>query len=936
MPFGTLRTFLICAAICALLRAEIPAGPDELSFDVVVRDKKGKPVQNLEPGDLKVWDNGAPVKLTRLDFVSGAAGKHLIAMVFDRMDPTSAKDARAAADKLLKMPESSNIDFAVFKIVGRLQLYQNATRDRDLLRKAIRSSDQAVSAEKELTAEVRTGSDASGKRLSAEDRQEAQAMLSALVESQQISRNQHVHSPLGALMALVRAEQKLAGRKAILFFTPSVRMDTSVRELVKTIVGLANRAGVSIYVISASSSEGQDGGALMASMAVGTQSSASQSGIAAAGPGPALPSTFPVEGVGATSMGTEQMGRMETSGLDEKQNPMADLCVSTAGRYLGNGGDLKFAFRQMIGDLTNYYKASYVAPAMQYDGQFRRLQIRAVRKKLRIQARTGYLALPAAMPIGTKPFEIALQNVLRQQQLPTGIDFRSAVMQVGDQATTNALVVEIPFRDLVLAEDENTKLFSLHVSMLAQIKDQAGTVIESFSEDLPMRGAKEAKDRMRQEIATVERHFDAPPGEYTLEVAIQDRNAGKASAQRRTFQVAKEPASAYLSDVALVRRTEAFRSDSDTDDPLQYRGNRVVPSIENTIGSDEKDISFFFVIHPAAKSATQPKLEMEVRKDGQAVGRGLLALRQSEGGKPLAYMATLKASAFGPGSYTAAAILTQDGKTVEQVRAFQVPGPQIASTAGPVIAAPKTVLTITPATGALSKPPDEMLSVLLSAAKARAVDYTDNLPNVSCVEVTDRSVDASGVGAFQHQDTIEELVRYHDKTEQRVMLRLNNEPAKGDRMDLKGTISHGEFGGLLTSIFSADSNAEFTWQEKDVLGPDAVQVFAYAVAQKNSTLGVEAGNGDYAKPGFHGLVYVDEFTHAVRRLTLESDELAPEFPTHSVKFVVDYDYIAIGDHDYLLPVTGSMRVEKGRHMVVLNEFEFRDYKRYVAQSSVKY
>ena len=43
---------------------------------------------------------------------------------------------------------------------------------------------------------------------------------------------------------------------------------------------------------------------------------------------------------------------------------------------------------------------------------------------------------------------------------------------------------------------------------------------------------------------------------------------------------------------------------------------------------------------------------------------------------------------------------------------------------------------------------------------------------------------------------------------------------------------------------------------------------------------------------------------------------------------VDYDYVAINNHDYLVPVSAQMRLAIGKHQVVLNTMEFRNYRRF--------
>jgi hypothetical protein len=233
-------------------------------------------------------------------------------------------------------------------------------------------------------------------------------------------------------------------------------------------------------------------------------------------------------------------------------------------------------------------------------------------------------------------------------------------------------------------------------------------------------------------------------------------------------------------------------------------------------------------------------------------------------------------------------------------------------------------------------PSGDQLQAMIASARERALDYTEALPNFTCVELTDRSMDLSGTGKLRHRDTIAELLRYHDKREDRVMLEVNGVRSDVTRADLKGTLSHGEFGGLLNAVFNAEAKAKFQWKETDALGSATVQVFTYQVSRERSNFAITGDNGRQVKTGFHGLVYIDQATWAVRRITVEAEDLPVDFSIHAAAFTVDYDYIAISDHDYLLPVSGMLRVSKRKRSVFLNEMEFRDYKRYLAESHIEF
>ena len=71
---------------------------DEVLLDLIVRDKKGKPVTDLKPDDITVLDNGAKQSLTSFRLVSGA----------DAVASTGAKtrSTRSARSAWLRWPSS--------------------------------------------------------------------------------------------------------------------------------------------------------------------------------------------------------------------------------------------------------------------------------------------------------------------------------------------------------------------------------------------------------------------------------------------------------------------------------------------------------------------------------------------------------------------------------------------------------------------------------------------------------------------------------------------------------------------------------------------------------------------------------------------------------------------------------------------------------------
>jgi VWFA-related protein len=945
---------------------------DEVSLDLVVRDKKNKPVLDLKPEDITLSDNGSPVKIADLRLVTGtSSGEHRVTLVFDRLEPSAGKNAHDIAAKILKMVPESGFSFSVMNIGGRLRLYQGFTADREALEKAITiasdsdradKGNDAAFPEKNLIAVAQTGSDSSGATVSADDRALAQVMLATLEDSQRISQDQHAQPSLAGLLALARTQQKLAGRKVVIYFEQGLQLDSNAKDLLRSIAGAANRSGVSIYVVDANALNMQGTQGLISAIAIGGMVAASHMS-----PAPTTTSVNTQVGAnlpppGMVSQISDQMGRIENEGLAGSKDPVADLAMNTGGAYIGGSDNLKKPLQQLLQDMTTYYTASYVPAIEDYDGRFRPVVVTPLRAGLKIRTRAGYFALPpGSAGSGLRPFEAPLMKILSGAELPSDLKFRSGVIRLGDlpDGNANALVVEVPLGELEIREDPNANLYTAHLSIVAQIKSKTGVVIEHFSEDVPRHGALETLETAKSEAITLQRHFIAAPGDYVLETAILDRNSGKFGAQRSDFDIPKVAAGPSLSDLTLVQRTEPVGAESDLLEPMRYQNAKVVANLSGQVSPGAKDISLFFMVHPETGNSEQPTLEMEVMRNGEPVGHMPLQLRKISGPGAIPYMASIRASALPAGSYEATATLTQDGKISESHILFKIDGPELASAtampgpgaamptstdAGPVseaklqtpgIEAHRLVITSLPASAVPQPTPDELQGIL-ATTRTRATSYSTSLPNFTCVEVTDRSIDPSGNGKWRHRDSIAELLRYHDQAETRITLEVNGLRSNSKREDLKGTISEGEFGGVLNAVFRPESKADFQWKETDALGSGTVQVLSYRVARQNSSFGLTHSNNQQITVGFHGLVYIDNATKGVRRITLETDDVPADFSIRSTLMTVDYDYVAIGAHDYLMPIRGTVSTKQGKRRAVLNEIEFRDYRRYASKTKVSF
>ena len=913
---------------------------EEASLDFVVHDKKQRCVLDLKPEEVAVIDDGQAVKVTSLRLInSEAENGHLITLVFDHLSPTVKKNGSEVARKILKLVPKGKFSLAVLKIEpGRLGLLQAFTSDRNALDLAVTAAlepdtsakgNAVEKAAEDLLMEVmKTGIDASGTHVSGSERTLARTMFDALQDSARTVQEQHAQSYLSELLALAESQQKIAGRKVVIYFTQGNHTDSSGKEVMRSIIGAANRADVSIYTVDLtafSRAAGSDLGPLSDMMALSQLQTYY-------GPA-ALPPTD--EGY------FSQRSMLFGATTFHDRSPGEELAEGTGGSYIEGAHDLQKPLQRMIQDMTTYYEAFYLPTLKEYDGKFRSVAVKPLRKGVKIQSSEGYFAIPPGATSSVRPFELPLLNILNGAQLLEELRFRAAILRLGNLADRdrNILAIEVPLSGVEIRQDANTNLYSAQLSIVAQIKDKAGTVLEKFSEDIPYRGALEQIQKAKSQVVTLQRHFDAPPGEYVSEVAIQDRLGGKVGAQRIPFEIADESSGPSLSDMVLVRRIEPFRAATDPLEPLCHGDEKVMANLSGEAARDEKNASVFFITHPDPHSSEAATLDIEMMKDGRILEGMPAAFQHITEQHAASQLATFPISSLPDGSYEMRATLSQGGKTSSTTTSFRLGGSLAplpateASNADFVAPAVEEGFEGPPAirfsTGSV-QPPRNQINSILADATERAIRYGLSLPNFICTQVTSRSIDPDGDGKWKHQDTFTVRLTYVDNVEKRTILALNGHATSVPPEHMMGVESEGELGGVLKSVFQPSSKTDFLWKESGTLGPGIVQVFDYRVSRENSAfvLAKDVTGDQEVTTSFHGEVFIDNATHSVRRVTMVADDLPKKFFIQDSSVTVDYDYIGIDGHDFLLPVGAQVRLRQHGRRVMLNEIQFRDYRRF--------
>lgn len=679
---------LIASVIPSHLPAQQPAAVkttvEEVVLDLVVRDKKGKPITDLKPDELTISDNGSKqtVKSFRLVrgseavSVTGTATKldplrqlRLVTLAFEPLGaPDQRKMAREAALDLIKGAQGTNEYYSVVDINTRLLVLQPFTNDKDKLAQAIDRATAGQSVSK-LASESDSIRDELKRQLSpdmASGESSAQSLTAAAVQAaaqntsngppadptkgilirvmldmlrmESAAAAQDTRLSLGALKALVVGLQPMPGRKSILYFTQGMYLSPELDVPFRNVISLANRANVTFYSVDTR----------------GVMTFSQNAGAAGGLRGAAGASATTILRTGGAVTKDEVMSsdNAEASGRTNVQLPLRDLAESTGGFLIGDSNDLRSPLRHVNEEISSYYEVTYNPNIQNYDGTFRKISVSGDRKDLVIHARNGYFALPPDVrAAGLESFEMPILKAISEGKVSEDVPFHTGaiVLQPKEGGREVSLVVELPLRGLQPKIDPAKKTSNVHCSIAALIKDDKGEVVDKVSRD---RSFQVTADQLKMGNFVEKSELTVPPGKYTLESAVMDRETGKVGMQRAEFEVPGQHKGVGISSLASIRSYVPNVKNLDPAEPFQFQGGTITLTLNHSVPrAKDSALRLFFTIYQDAAIAAKPTVEVEFNQNGKTLQKAPLPLPAADALGRIQYVMTIPAAAIPPGTY---------------------------------------------------------------------------------------------------------------------------------------------------------------------------------------------------------------------------------------------------------------------------------------------
>jgi VWFA-related protein len=389
----------------------------------------------------------------------------------------------------------------------------------------------------------------------------------------------------------------------------------------------------------------------------------------------------------------------ELSALAAEQRSFMQVAARTGGRA-PTGNALSRAFRMMRED-SSYYELAYYLPDLQADGAYHRIGVRLRRSDLQVLTKEGYQApIPFAGLSRSQKREWLYHALLKDQPLGE-IELATRSSAFFNPPSADATIhLAVQARWWVPESERHDRRWTMLVCV---VQDEHGTVVGYFentnfwhANDNP----REASGYLKQDAAynVLTR---LKPGRYQLKLAIADLYTAIAGSRRLFFlvpeQVSPQP---FASSVVLAEQwvpdVEGGRENADTNenpareinriasngvpDPLRIDDRRLVPSLDRVFAQDAQ-LSVFVRFYPTSEDHWKVSASLRdsagnlVIRDAPA---NVLSPTPGISGIPILYTFNLSKLRLRDGKYSAELEFVSD----EHKQPLRVGGLFIINTAG--------------------------------------------------------------------------------------------------------------------------------------------------------------------------------------------------------------------------------------------------------------
>jgi VWFA-related protein len=677
-------------------------GTSSVLLDVVVRDKKGNLVRDLQASDFQVYEDGKAQTVNSFHVISkdeapqpapaasvaqqagaskpGAApaavvppppttpaktAPSVIAFVFDRMGVNARDMAYKAAMTYINKGHVEGDVAGIFVIDIALHTIQPFTTNLDLVKlgfdRALQQSNTSYASAEDrsnmrdniddLTRQQDIIDSAGGPGTDAATIGAASAtaafeqMHIAMTRTfEGLERDAQGYASTNGLLAVVNGLKPIPGRKTVIFFSEGLVIPANVQAQFRAVIASANRANVSVYAMDA-------GGLRVNSQTKETREEIQQASLR----------RMRQLGTGGDKDSNGDMMRQLERNEDllhlNPQSGIGQLAEETGGFLIRDTNDASGAFKRLEEDMRFYYLLTYSPTNDAFDGSYRNISIKVTRPGVQVQGRKGYYAVRPTETVPLLTYEAPAIAQLDRSPHPTAfpIEVEGLSFPEAKRPGLAPVLVRVAARAITYAPDEKDKKdMNADFTIAVRIKDEQKQEVDRLSQHYALSASASNLEAAQKGNILFYREASLRPGRYSIEAVGYDALSKKASVKTASLVV---PATAdgklSLSSIILVKNAEKVGADEQKDaNPLYFGDTILYPRMGEPLSkATSPNLTFFFSVYGATEPGKARKATIEVLQGTRALGTASADLAEPDATGRIQYASALPIQSFAPGSY---------------------------------------------------------------------------------------------------------------------------------------------------------------------------------------------------------------------------------------------------------------------------------------------
>ena len=659
------------------------AATTAILVDVVVRDRKGHPVTDLETADFSLFEDGTPQKIdtfTRITRGGGigvgvrwkspsstllvtphaaalpaatedkATDDATTALVFDHLGEDALRMAQRATLDYIPMSGDSGVRVGVFVTDPRMKLLQPYTIDRSAIRSAVQKVMPSGTSAADLTAERRDqltdrrrelmgqtqaiaagantgagGTTAAGGGATGQAEAELQLinLERSMIDSfDALDRDHKGYDTSLTLMAVIQTLSVTPGRKSVVFFSEGLPASPALSAKLDDVIDAANRANVTVYAVDAS-------GLRAKSTFTETRKEMQEF----------VDDRLLQTGSGSTRTDqplTRAFEKVEDAVRLDSRTGLARLSQDTGGFLFEQSNNLSAAFERIDEDNQFHYLLSYTPSNTAFDGRFRNIQVTAHRSGVQVFSRRGYRAVRVPFARDSEGYEIPALAILNHAPLPNAFPMQAQGFAFPDpkHPGITPIVVRLATDSLRYSTDSDRSTYSAQVAVLVRVRDAQGHDVQRLSQQYSLSGDLKDLEAAKKGTIIFYREPQLAPGVYTLESIALDVISGQASVRVSTLSVPTAEATALgMSSLVFVDHLEQIGATpaehTQRAAPFFMHQTLVYPNVGDPIArSTTNSLPFFFTVY---RSTNEPvTATAELMSNGRVMAEAPIEIAMSD------------------------------------------------------------------------------------------------------------------------------------------------------------------------------------------------------------------------------------------------------------------------------------------------------------------